>query len=95
MPPEPNLPLELLDASERDEILASAAPERLFLRYWTAREAYLKAQRRGLDTELSAVRASRREDVVVLLETGRPPATACFVEREDAIAAIVELTDAH
>ena len=91
-PPEREPPFDLLHPSEQEQILASSDPERLFLGYWTAREAYLKAQGRGLDVEPSAIRAGRRGEDVVLVETGRPLAFARIVEREDAIAAIVELT---
>ena len=90
-PPEREPPFDLLHPFEQEQILGSSDPERSFLRFWTAREAYLKAEGRGLDVEPSTVRAGRRGDEVVLVEAGRPLAFASIVEREDAIAAIVEL----
>ncbi len=90
-PPERDPPFDLLQPLEQDAILADSEPRRLFLRFWTAREAYLKAQGRGLDVMPEKVRAARRGEEVALIEAGHPLAFATVIERGDAIAAIVEL----
>jgi 4'-phosphopantetheinyl transferase len=90
-PPEREPPFDLLQPMEQEAILADPEPRRLFLHFWTAREAYLKAQGRGLDVMPDTVRAARRDTDVALIEAGRPIVFAQIIEREDAIAAIVEL----
>jgi 4'-phosphopantetheinyl transferase len=85
-------PLDLLQLEEQDAILADPDPSRMFLRFWTAREAYLKADGRGLSVMPEKVRAANRLSEVSLIEAGRPAVTARLVERDDAIAAIVELS---
>jgi phosphopantetheinyl transferase len=91
-PPDRDPPFDLLDPFEQEQILAAEDPARMFLHFWTAREAYLKAQGRGLDVEPGAIRAGRRGEAVALVEAGKPLVFARIVERDDAIAAIVELT---
>ncbi len=93
-PPDREPPFDLLQPLEQEAILTDPEPRRLFLRFWTAREAYLKAQGRGLDVMPDRVRAARRDREVALIEPGHPIAFATIVEREDAIAAIVELDGA-
>ncbi len=90
-PPDREPPFDLLQPLEQEAILADPEPRRLFLRFWTAREAYLKAQGRGLDVMPDQVRAARRGEEVALVETGRPIAFAVIHQRDDAISAIVEL----
>lgn len=90
-PAENPLPLHLLHPDERREIEAATDPGALFLRFWTAREAWLKAQGRGLDVELGALRARASGKVVLVGEPGGPAALARIIERDNAIAAIVEL----
>jgi phosphopantetheinyl transferase len=90
-PPEREPPFDLLQPLEQEAILADPQPRHLFIRFWTAREAYLKAQGRGFDIMPDKVRAARRDTEVALIEEGRPIVFAHIVEREDAIAAIVEL----
>ncbi len=90
-PPDRDPPFDLLQQLEQDVILADPDPARLFLRFWTAREAYLKAEGRGLSVMPDQVRAARRDSEVALIEKGRPIAIARIVERDDAVAAIVEL----
>ena len=91
-PPDRDPPFDLLQPLEQDAILADPDPLRLFLRFWTAREAYLKADGRGLSVMPDKVRAASRASEVALVEQGRPIAIARIVERDDAIAAIVELS---
>jgi len=91
-PPDRDPPFDLLQQLEQDVILADPDPARLFLRFWTAREAYLKADGRGLSVMPDQVRAARRHSEVALIEEGRPIAIARIVEQGDAIAAIVELS---
>ena len=88
-PPQTPMPLDLLHPLERDEILAAPDPGRTFLRFWTAREAWLKSDGRGFAVMPDQVRATAAEDGVGLDE-GRAKGLARIVEREDAIAAIVE-----
>lgn len=88
-PPEPGPPLALLHPLEQAEISASVDPARVFLHFWTAREACLKADGRGLSVAPEQVRAARRDDAVALIEAGRPDRLARLIERGDAIAAIV------
>jgi 4'-phosphopantetheinyl transferase len=90
-PPDREPPFDLLQPLEQETILADPQSVRLFLRFWTAREAYLKAEGRGLDVMPGEVRAARRGEEVALIEAGRPIVFARIVERDDAIAAIVEL----
>jgi 4'-phosphopantetheinyl transferase len=90
-PPERDPPFDVLAPLEQETILTDPEPRHLFLRFWTAREAYLKAQGRGIDVEPSAIRAARRDQEVALIEAGHPIAFATVIERDDAIAAIVEL----
>ena len=90
-PPDTEPPFDLLQPLEQEVILADPDPPRLFLRFWAAREAYLKADGRGLGVMPDQVRAAHRDAEVALIEPGRPIAIARLVEREDAIAAIVEL----
>lgn len=90
-PPEREPPFDLLQPLEQEAILADPQPRHLFIRFWTAREAYLKAQGRGFDIMPDKVRAARRDTEVALIEDGRPIVFAQIIEREDAIAAIVEL----
>jgi phosphopantetheinyl transferase len=90
-PPEREPPFDLLQPLEQDVILSDPEPRRLFLRFWTAREAYLKAQGRGLDVMPDRVRAARRGQEVALIEEGHDIAFATITECDDAIAAIVEL----
>ena len=90
-PSDTEPPFDLLQPLEQDAILADPDPPRLFLRFWAAREAYLKADGRGLGVMPDRVRAAQRDEAVALIEQGRPIAIARLVEREDAIAAIVEL----
>ncbi len=90
-PPEREPPFDLLQPLEQEAILADPQPRHLFIRFWTAREAYLKAEGRGFDVMPDKVRAARRDSEVALIEEGRPIVFARIVEREDAIAAIVEL----
>ena len=91
-PPDRDPPFDLLQQLEQDVILADPDPAGRFLRFWTAREAYLKADGRGLSVMPDQVRAAQRHSEVALIEAGRPIAIARIVERDDAIAAIVELS---
>jgi len=93
-PPDRDPPFDLLQPRERDIILADPDPARLFLRFWTAREAYLKADGRGLSVMPDRVRAAQHHAeavLIALIEEGRPITIARIVERDDAVAAIVEL----
>jgi len=92
--PDLDPPLGLLQPEEQNAILAGPDPMRLFLRFWTAREAYLKAGGRGLSVMPDQIRAEERDGGVALIEAGRPVALAELIECGDAIAAIVELSPA-
>lgn len=92
-PPQDPPAFDLLHPLEQETILDDANPRRLFLRFWAAREAYLKAKGRGFDVMPSQVRAARRDAEVALIEPGQPVAIARIMERDEAIAAIVELAE--
>jgi phosphopantetheinyl transferase len=71
-PTDGPLPLNLLHAEEREFLMAldPITREHAFLRFWTAREAYLKAAGLGLAEVLDTVRACAREGGIVELKRG-------------------------
>lgn len=94
-PAETPLPLDLLHPRERDHLrgLEGAAANLAFLRFWTAREAYVKATGAGLPIELSRIEA--RDDgkgqEVLLREDGVVRARACPAVTDDYVAAVVQI----
>ena len=71
-PTDGPLPLRLLHAGEREflDTLEPAPREIAFLRFWTAREAYLKASGQGIANSLDVVRAIARKGGSVELKRG-------------------------
>ena len=94
-PPEHPLPLNLLHPRERRTLEALSGPIRdlAFLRFWTAREAYVKAQEKGLPAELAEIEAQNAAGGpdVNLIEQAIAVARAAITMQADAIAAVVEL----
>ena len=92
---EQPLPTALLHPREKDVLakLSGADRDLAFLRFWTAREAYLKAAGRGLPAELSSVEAKDDPDGqgVLLIETDVVHARATVTLTEDLVVAVVEL----
>ena len=91
-----SVPLDLLHPAEREALLERDEADRsiAFLRFWTAREAYCKAQGRGLPAELSTIRAADDGDGVILFEEGRAPKQATLTITADLICAVVEYPNA-
>lgn len=95
VPTEQPLPVNLLHPREQAVLagLAGEARETAFLRFWTAREAYVKAAMRGLSEALSTIEARDAPggEGVLLIEAGAVRAHAAVAMTKDLIAAVVEL----
>ena len=95
LPAEQPVPLDLLHHRERAalENLPTEAIDLAFLRFWTAREAYLKATGRGLPAELSTVEAQDDPggERVLLIEAHKIRARAAITVTDECVVAVVEL----
>jgi phosphopantetheinyl transferase len=90
-PPEGPLPVDLLHAEERDflDAVEPSMRDRVFLRFWTAREAYLKAIEQGLAESLSVICARNRDPgTVELKREGIGIAHVQTIERQNCVAAL-------
>ncbi len=94
-PTDTPLPLDLLHPHERDHLLALDDVTRnlTFLRFWAAREAYVKATGAGLPARLSRIEARDDGDGqgALLLEDGVVCACACLTITDDYVVAVVEI----
>jgi len=93
-PPEAPLPIDLLHPTEHAYLqgLPEAIVDTVFLKFWAAREAYLKALQRGLGNQLPAIRAQMKsKNMVDLLCDAQTVGTAEIVEDPLYIAAAVAL----
>jgi phosphopantetheinyl transferase len=93
-PAEFELPFDLLHADEC-ELLAELDPsarEPAFLRFWTAREAYIKATEGNLADSLGSIRAIRRDEgTVELMRDGISLGFAQTITNRNYVAALAVL----